>query len=250
MSGERVVILGALSAIAEETARLFAAEGAHLMLVARDAARLDVLAADLRLRGAAEVAVAAMDLAEAEDAQTKLSTWTQTLGGVDTVLLFYGALGDQARSESDLAAARAVLDVNFTSQALWSLAAAQAFEAQRRGSLVMVSSVAGDRGRMSNYVYGAAKGGLAILGQGIAHRLAQVGGEARAVVVKLGFVRTPMTQGFDRSGPLWADASTAAAAIHRAASAGGPVVYAPWFWRFVLLAIRLAPAAIFHKTRL
>ena len=249
MSGERAVILGALSAIAEETARLLAAEGARLCLVARNAERLQALAADLRLRGAAQVETAAHDLAEADDAPAKLAEWAGALGGLDEVYVFYGALGDQARSERDPAAAREAIDVNFTSQALWSLAAANMLEAQGAGALVMVSSVAGDRGRMSNYVYGAAKGGMSILGQGIAHRLAQAGG-ARATVVKLGFVRTPMTAGMNRSGPLWADASTAARAVREAARKGGPVIYAPWFWRLILLAIRLTPAAIFHKTRL
>jgi short-subunit dehydrogenase len=249
MSGERVVILGALSAIAEETARLLAAEGARLCLVGRNAERLEVLAADLRVRGAGQVDTAAMDLAQADDAQARLAAWSQALGGLDTVMLFYGVLGDNAQAATDLGAARELLEVNFTSQALWSLAAAQVFETARAGTLLIVSSVAGDRGRQSNYVYGAAKGGLSILGQGLAHRLAGAG-TARATVVKLGFVRTPMTEGLARSGPLWADASTAAAAIVRAARSGAAVVYAPWFWRYILLIIRLVPTAVFHRTKL
>jgi NAD(P)-dependent dehydrogenase (short-subunit alcohol dehydrogenase family) len=114
--------------------------------------------------------------------------------------------------------------------------------------VVAVSSVAGDRGRQSNYAYGAAKGGLALYMQGLAHSLAPVG--ARAVVVKPGFVDTPMTDGMAKGGPLWARPEAIAKAIRSAASRGGPIQYAPGFWRMIMLAIRAVPAFVFHKTKL
>ncbi len=113
---------------------------------------------------------------------------------------------------------------------------------------MVIGSVAGDRGRRSNHVYGAAKAGLGVLVQGIAHRLAASG--ARAVLVKPGFIDTPMTARLKRRGPLWAKPEAIAAVIVKAAGGKAPVVYAPRFWRFILLIVRLVPAPVFHRTRL
>jgi short-subunit dehydrogenase len=246
VTASHVVILGATSAMAEAVARLYAAEGASLVLVGRRADRLEEIRADLAARGAAAVQVAAADLAHPADAGASLAGWAGPRGA-DAVLLFYGVLGDQAQAEADPAVARDLLQVNFTSAAEWCLAAANLLEAQRRGALVVIGSVAGDRGRQSNYVYGAAKAGLGVLVQGIAHRLAIRGSGARAVLIKPGFVDTPMTAHLPKGGPLWTKPDVVARTIRASVDRGGPVVYAPWFWRFVLLIIRLIPAAIFHK---
>jgi len=245
--GRRVVILGATSAIAEAAARLWARESAHLVLVGRNAERLGAIADDLRIRGAAAVDVVVLDLAAA-DAGGELDSMATLIGSIDVVLLAYGVLGDQAAAEQDPAAARSVLETDFLSAAAWCLAAANYLASRRAGVLIVIGSVAGDRGRMSNYIYGAAKGGLGILAQGIAHRLAPTG--ARAVLIKPGFVDTPMTAGIARKGILWSRPEVIAAVIKRAAERGGPIVYAPWWWRFIMLMIRLAPARIFHRTKL
>jgi NAD(P)-dependent dehydrogenase (short-subunit alcohol dehydrogenase family) len=113
--------------------------------------------------------------------------------------------------------------------------------------LLVIGSVAGDRGRQSNYIYGATKAGLGVLVQGLAHRLSRSG--ARAVLIKPGFIDTPMTASF-KKGPLWARPGAIAAVIRRSADKGGPIVYAPAFWRLILLVIRTVPAAILHKTKL
>lgn len=245
---KRVIVLGALSAVGEAVCRLYAAEGASLLLAARRGDRLDEVAADLKARGAADVQTAALDL-EATSPSEAFPGLVTRLGGVDHVLVAYGTLGDQGEAEKDEVAARALLSVNFTSAALWCLAAANVIEAQKSGSLVVIGSVAGDRGRQSNYVYGAAKAGLAVLVQGIAHRLAAVG--AHAVVVKPGFIDSPMTAHIEgKGGPLWAKPEAVARIIRKAADGGGPIVYAPWFWKFILLIIRVVPAPIFHKTKL
>jgi short-subunit dehydrogenase len=248
MSGaaKRIVILGAASAMAEAAARLWAAQGARIALVGRNGARLDAIAADLKARGAAEAATLETDCATA-DAASELAALANRFGGLDIVLLAYGVLGDQATLERDPAAVADLMRVNFTSAAAWSLAAANLFEAQKSGALVVIGSVAGDRGRQSNYVYGASKAGLGVLVQGLAHRLARSG--ARAVLIKPGFVDTPMTAAYPK-GPLWAKAGDLGAIIVAAAEKGGPVVYAPWFWRFIMLIIRCVPAGIFHKTKL
>lgn len=246
---KRVIILGAQSAIAEAIARLYAADGALLFLAGRNAQRLSQIAADLKARGAADCKIIALDLAT-PGAADKLPDIVAALGGpVDAVLLFYGVLGDQQQAEADLATARHLLAVNFTSAAEWCLAAAAVLERQNHGCLVAVSSVAGDRGRQSNYVYGAAKSGVTTLVQGIAHRLAK--GKARAVVVKLGFVDTPMTAHIPKGGPLWAKPANVAARIKALAHKGTqPVVYVPSFWRPIMFVIRNVPTAIFHRTEL
>lgn len=246
MSGGLVVVLGATSAIAEASARLFAAEHAPLLLVGRNGGRLATLAADLKARGAESVDVQAADLAATPSPADDLAAWVAGRP-VATILLAYGVQGDQGRAEADIAYASEVLATDFTSAAAWCLAAANLLETQGGGALVVVGSVAGDRGRQSNYVYGAAKAGLGVLVQGIAHRLALRGSNARAVLVKPGFVDTPMTDHLRKDGPLWASPASVARVIRAAAKGGPPVRYAPGWWRWVMLAIRLVPAPIFHR---
>jgi len=242
----KVIILGATSAIAEATARLYAGEGAELLLIARQSERLETIATDLKLRGAARVETAVRDLTDSDSIAEAFADFVAALGGVDHVLLAYGVLGDQKTAERDLGEAQTKLRVNFTSAAGWALAAAEVLERQGHGSLVVLGSVGGDRGRRANIVYGAAKAGLAALVEGIAHRFAGKG--PRAVIVKPGPVITPMTEGFaNRKGLMWATPETVAAIVRRAADRGGPVVYAPWFWRWIMLVIRVLPAAVFNR---
>jgi decaprenylphospho-beta-D-erythro-pentofuranosid-2-ulose 2-reductase len=247
VSTKQIVILGATSAIAEATARIWAGQGARLMLVARDAARAETIAADLKMRGAADAGIVALDCAKA-DAEAELGKIISQIGRLDILLLAYGTLGDQRALETAPAAAAEMIRTNFDSAALWCLAVAAILERQRSGTLLVIGSVAGDRGRRSNYLYGATKGGLALLVEGIAHRLAPLG--ARAVVIKPGLVDTPMTAAFNKKGPLWAKPEAVARAIARSAEKGGPVVYAPAFWMAIMFAVRNLPWAIFRKTRL
>jgi decaprenylphospho-beta-D-erythro-pentofuranosid-2-ulose 2-reductase len=246
----RVLILGATSAIAEATARIYAAEGAELLLVARQADRLASVAADLKLRGAPRVEVDVRDLSVLDGLEADFGRFLARLGGVDHVLLAYGVLGDRPAEAPDLAAIEAMLRVNFDSAVAWSLVAADALERQGHGSLVVIGSVAGDRGRRANFIYGATKAGLAVLIEGLAHRFGDKhfgSNGPRAVIVKPGPTVTPMTDGSDRKGPLWSSPERVAAVIRRAADWGGPVVYAPWFWRFIMLIIRFLPAPIFNR---
>ncbi|MCG6205025.1 SDR family NAD(P)-dependent oxidoreductase [Rhodopseudomonas sp. HC1] len=237
-------MLGAASGIAQATARLYAAEGAVIGLAGRNSERLGSIANDLTARGASRVEIFEMDLVTA-DPVPALASMIAKLGGADHVVLAYGVLGDQALAEKDLAAAQSILDVNFRSAAGWSLAVANVLESQGRGSLVVLGSVAGDRGRRSNYVYGAAKAGLAVLVQGIDHRFRGRG--PRAVIVKPGPTDTAMTAGMAKGGPLWATPEAVAAVVRKAADSGGPVVYAPARWRLIMAIIRAIPAAIFNK---
>jgi decaprenylphospho-beta-D-erythro-pentofuranosid-2-ulose 2-reductase len=248
-SRSKIIILGALSAIAEAAARKWAERGAHLLLVGRDRERIEGVAADLRIRGGlADIYEA--DLASI-NVEKALAEMMGQLGQVDVVLLAYGVLGDQRLAETDPAEASRILTTNFTSAAAWCLAVAKVLERQQRGVLIVIGSVAGDRGRRSNYIYGAAKGALGILVQGIAHRLAS--SAARAVVVKPGFVDTPMTAAITKKGILWAKPQKIAETIVQASMSNAPispVVYAPSFWRWIMYIVRFMPNFMFHRTQL
>ncbi|SOD98731.1 SDR family oxidoreductase [Caenispirillum bisanense] len=253
MSGETVLILGATSAIAERFARLRAADGDRLLLVGRDAGRLDAIATDLKARGAdPATATLALDLAApAEGFAAAFAAMTAALGGhVDVVLVAYGQLGDAAvtTADADPAAVVDLLTVNMTSACAWASVAAAHMERRGRGTIAAIGSVAGDRGRRSNYVYGAAKGGLALFMEGLAHRFA--GTAVRVVTVKPGFVDTPMTAGMAKGGPLWATPDAVAADIDRAIAKGRPVLYTPWFWRIIMTIIRALPRPIFNRMKI
>jgi decaprenylphospho-beta-D-erythro-pentofuranosid-2-ulose 2-reductase len=244
---QRIVILGATSAIAEAAARLWAANGARFILAGRNEARLNEIAADLKVRGASETIDWPLDFVTA-DATAELGKMVDRLGGLDILLLAYGLLGEQDDLERNPAAAAKLIATNFSSAAAWSLAATAVLEKQRGGTLLVIGSVAGDRGRRSNFIYGATKGGLAHLVEGIAHKLAPLG--ARAVIIKPGFVETPMTAGIASKRPLWATPESIAPVIVRAGEKGGPIVYAPAFWRGIMLVARNLPATVFDRINL
>lgn len=242
----RVVILGALSGMAMATARLYAAEKAALVLVARNAQRLAEVAADLRARGATQVETAVIDLeADAAKAPELLAQWSSTLGGLDHVVIFHGYLGQQTKAWEDKSELARILSANFTSAALWAGAAGEMMRKQGRGSVVALASVAGDRGRQSNFAYGAAKAGLSVFMQGMAHGLA--GTKARAVAIKAGPTDTAMTAGMKMAKARPEDL---AKAIRKAADKGGPIQYAPAKWKIIMLIIRSVPSFVFHKTKL
>ena len=249
-----VLVLGATSAIASAFCRQRAAAGARFVLVGRQAGRLDAMAEDLKARGAAEVATVASDLSDMAGAEPRFADMLARLGAPDEMLLAYGVLGEQSAAQDSADETRRLIDVNFTSAALWLQLAAKLLTAPhlledgRPRTLVVIGSVAGDRGRRSNYVYGAAKAGLDAFAEGLAHRLH--GTNVRVVTVKPGFVDTPMTAHLDRSGPLWAKPEAIAGAIDRAVGKGQRVVYAPWFWRPIMTAVRFAPRPLFYRTKL
>lgn len=244
----KIIVLGALSEIAEAACGLLANADASFMLVGRNAANLDVAAKHLRVLGAGSVQAEAADLTTL-DPEAALARWDQMLGGVDAIILAYGQLGEQSMLAKNIDAARALIDVNYGSAAGWCLSAANLFEARNLGALVVVGSVAGDRGRQSNFIYGSTKAALAALVAGLSHRLAPTG--ARAVLIKPGQVATAMTAHMDRKGPLWAKPEQIGQAIADAVrKPGAAVVYAPSYWRWIMMVIKSVPNIVFHKTKL
>lgn len=243
----RVLIVGATSAIATETGRAYAAYGARLFLTGRDPERLEGVAADLRVRGAAAVETAILDVTDRmRGTEVMESAWT-AFGGLDVALLAHGTLPDQARCQASAADTLAALDVNFNSTVALLTPLANRFEASGAGCIAVITSVAGDRGRQSNYVYGCAKGGLNRFLEGLRNRLFRAG--VAVVTLKPGFVDTPMTAGL-RQGPLFASARRAGRAVHRAIERRRDVAYIPWFWRPIMAAVRALPEPVFKRLRL
>ena len=246
---QRILILGATSAIAHAYARRKAAEGASLVLAGRRADALDANADDLRARGASQVYVVKADLGDMACIADTAAQCRKITPAFDEVLLAYGILGEQKRAEGELDFARTMIDVNFTSAALWLLELLYERAAEQPLTLLVIGSVAGDRGRKSNYVYGAAKGGLERFVEGLQH--AHAGTPARIVLIKPGFVDTPMTDGIaNKGGLLWGTPDKVAADIINAAKSGKPFVYTPWFWWFIMPIIRNLPRAIFNRVNI
>src|SRR5579875_1099292 len=241
----RVLALGATSAIAEATLRLLAEQGASFYLVGRNGYKLAAVRDDLLTRGAAAATAMTADLDDTGGHPVLLAQAVSVLGGIDLALLAHGVLGDQKQAEADYAAAEAVLRTNFLSAVSLIGWLANYFETERRGTLAVISSVAGDRGRKSNYVYGASKGALNIYLDGLRHRLHGTG--VQVLTIKPGFVATPMTSHLPPS-PLFAQPADVARDIVRALQRRQSVVYTPRFWWLIMLLVRNAPAAIFHKS--
>jgi short-subunit dehydrogenase len=247
---QNVVLFGATSAIAQATSRLLAQQGCNLFLVGRNAMKLQALVDDLRVRAAPEQRIegktADLDLI---DQHVHLFKAAETaLGGMDTVIIAHGTLPDQAACEASVSLTLAQIHTNALSVIALASEAANRLQAQKHGMIVAIGSVAGDRGRQSNYVYGAAKGMLALFLQGLRNRLAPHG--VRVLTVKPGFVDTPMTAAFEKKGPLWATPEDIARGIIKAMRSRRDVVYLPWFWYWIMLIIRLIPERIFKRMKL
>ena len=244
---QKILIIGATSAIAEATARLWAARGDALFLVGRKAQRLDVIAADLRVRGAASVACHTMDACDTHAHAAMLEAAERALGGLDVALIAHGSLPDQKACEASVELTLKEIDNNGLSVIALATRLGERFEKQGRGSLAVISSIAGDRGRQSNYVYGAAEGMVSLFLQGLRNRLAKQG--VQVLTIKPGFVDTPMTAVFPK-GLLWAKPEVIASGIVQAVDKGRDEVYLPGFWRLIMLIIRHVPEIIFKRLSL
>lgn len=244
---QRVLIIGATSAIAEATARIYAERGSRLQLVARSPARLDTIVEDLRIRGAADVGRDALDINDLDRHEAVLDAAWAALGGVDVVLVAHGTLPDQKACEASVGTAMAEFATNATSTIALLTVLANRMDKAGHGSIAVISSVAGDRGRASNYLYGAAKAAVSTFLSGLRQRLAKRG--VSVVTIKPGFVDTPMTRDF-KKGALWAKPDAVAAGIVKAVDKGAPVAYLPWFWFVIMTIIRAVPEFIFKRVSL
>lgn len=244
---ESVLIVGATSAIARALSRQLAAAGYDLYLAARDEEELKRICEDLKARYGVRVAFHAFDIADTQSHVTLLQAVKNTMGDMGGVVVASGVLGDGMRTRDDDDLAAEVLIVNYTGPALLLGRCAREFEEKGRGFIIGITSVAGDRGRQSNYTYGSAKGGLALFLQGLRNRLSRSG--IQVLTVKPGFVDTAMTFGLPGMF-LIASPDDVATDVMKAIRRKRNVIYTPAFWQFIMLVIKHIPEWIFKRLSL
>ncbi len=243
----KILVLGATSGIAEATCRLWAARGDQLFLVGRNPAKLNVVAADLRTRGALAVFTAVSDLDDTDAHAELLAHAVNSLQGLDIAYLAHGILGEQKEAEQDFTAARQILHTNLDAPVSLLTWLANFCVERHGGVLAVLSSVAGDRGRKSNYVYGASKAGLSAFLSGLRNRVDREG--VTVLTIKPGPVRTAMTINMPGS-HKFADPNQVAQAIVKAIDNRQDQLYVPGKWAPIMWVIRHVPEPLFKKTNL
>lgn len=243
---KKIVIVGATSAIAERCARLWVQdEDIHLTLVVRNAKKAKRIMADLQVRNPqSDIHVTQTDFFDAEKIKVTAEE-ISTQGNIAIVLIAHGTLPEQSICQNDLSTCKDVLEVNGVSPALWAEAFAQHMEKNNQGTIALISSVAGDRGRKSNYAYGAAKGLVTRYAQGLQHRFSRT--SVNVVLIKPGPTDTPMTAIQKKQGVRLAAVEDVAAQIVKGIAMGRKVIYTPRKWCLIMMIVRHLPRLIFNK---
>lgn len=245
---KRILIIGATSSIAQHCARLWARDGAQFHLVARTSQHLEEVSRDLIARGASGVSSAVLDVLEQQSHDNSISKAFAVLGECDIVLIAHGVLPDERQCAEDPAEAVRQFNINATATISLAAHAATHLKKQGHGTLAVISSVAGDRGRPSNFNYGAAKAAVSTFCDGLRARLHGTG--VKVVTIKPGMVATPMTAGMPLPKALVASPERVARDIVRGIERGAATIYTPWWWRWIMLVIRLIPEVIFVRMKL
>jgi decaprenylphospho-beta-D-erythro-pentofuranosid-2-ulose 2-reductase len=243
----KILVLGATSGIAEATCRIWASQGASLFLVARNAEKLAAVAADLKTRGASYVDTAVADLDDTDQHSSLLAHAVNSLTGMDIAYLAHGVLGDQIEAERDFNTAAQILHTNFMAPVSLLTWLANFCVQRHAGTLAVLSSVAGDRGRKSNYVYGSSKGGLSAFLDGLRNRIDREG--VTVLTIKPGPTKTAMTAGMPKS-EKFADVDSVAESIVSAIDKRKDILYVPLQWQPIMFIIRNIPERIFKKLNL
>jgi len=247
MKFRTILIIGATSSIAQEVAREFARNNCSLILAARTQNKLDAIRNDVLAHGATMAHTMLFDAEHYTQHLDIVSNAAQQYGTIDAVLIAYGTLPNNEECVTDTTKTIEQFTLNATSIIALCTASAQYFETIGRGTLAVITSVAGDRGRQSNYVYGASKGALNTFLQGLRNRLTHK--NIHVVTIKPGFVDTPMTHHVPKNA-LFATAKTVGKSIAHAMIAGKDVVYIPFFWRYIMLIVKLIPEFMFKRLKL
>ena len=241
-----VVLLGSTSSVGRHLAYEFAQAGYALLLGARIQEENEAIANDIKVRFDVPVIALPFDVLDMDQHSDFVNTCRDRCYGLPKGLVVCtGSMHEQEKAEKDFALARQMLDVNLTGVVSITEAFATPFAERGNGFIAVISSVAGDRGRKKNYLYGAAKGGLHVYLQGLRNRLQASG--VQVTTIKPGFMDTKMTFGMDLPGLLTASPEDAAKAMYRAIIRGRDVVYVPFFWRYIMLIIRAIPEFQFKK---
>ncbi len=243
----RILVLGATSGIAEATCRIWASQGASLFLVARNAEKLAAVAADLKVRGASYVGTAVADLDDTDSHPALLAHAVNSLAGMDIAYLAHGILGDQISAEQDFNTAAQIVHTNFMAPVSLLTWLSNYCVQRRSGVLAVLSSVAGDRGRKSNYVYGSSKAGLSAFLAGLRNRIDREG--VTVLTIKPGPTRTAMTAGMPKS-EKFADVDAVAESIVKAIDGRKDELYVPFQWLPIMFVVRSIPERIFKKLNL
>lgn len=241
-----VLVIGATSAIAEQFARLQAARGDALFLLGRNTIRLQAIAADLRIRSGVEVSITTLDIGDLDAHAEAIDRAWRQMGSIDIVLIAHGTLPDQRAAEGDVVLAVREFTLNATATIALMTVLAARLETQGSGTLAVISSVAGDRGRASNYLYGSAKAAVTAFASGLRQRLH---GTVNVLTIKPGFVDTPMTRDFPK-GALWVGPERIAKGILKAIDSGRSVAYLPGFWWVIMRIITHLPELVFRRIKL
>jgi decaprenylphospho-beta-D-erythro-pentofuranosid-2-ulose 2-reductase len=241
---QKILVLGATSGSAEATCRIWATQGHALFLVGRNQSKLEAMAQDLRTRGASFVELAVADLDDTDSHPALLSHAVNALTGMDIAYLAHGVLGDQLAAEQDFNTAAQILHTNFMAPVSLLTWLANYCTQRHHGTLAVISSVAGDRGRKSNYIYGSSKAGLSAFLAGLRNRIDREG--VTVLTIKPGPTRTAMTAAMPKN-EKFADPNAVAKSIAAAVVAKKDTLYVPFIWAPIMFVIRHIPERIFKK---
>ena len=244
---KKILIIGAGSAIARETAKLFARDGAHMYLCDINEGRLESVKSHLKVFGDCKINYEELDVNDFDKHETVFQNAEKTMNGIDIVFIAHGTLPDQEEARKNVKSTLKEFAINGTSVISLSTIAANYFEEKGKGTLAVISSVAGDRGRQSNYIYGAAKGAVTLFLEGLRNRLS--GTEINILTIKPGMVDTPMTAHIPK-GPLFSKPEDIAKKIYDAILKAKDTVYVPGYWFLVMTVIKHIPESIFKKMKL
>ena len=244
---KKILILGATSAIAEQCARIWAEKGESLYLVGRNDNRLTAIASDLRVRGASKVDTLTLDLNEFDKHEEMLVNASRSMNGIDIALIAHGTLSNQGECEKSVELTMQEINTNALSTISLLTLIANEFERKQSGIIAVISSVAGDRGRASNYVYGSAKAMVSTFLSGLRQRLYK--SNVTVVTIKPGFVDTPMTAAFKKN-LLWVKPKYLAQRIVSKIKESNSEIYLPYYWKFIAVVVKQLPNIIFNRLHL
>ena len=240
-----ILIIGAKSDIAKSLARKYTEKGYNLYLAARKSNELQDFANDIKIRNQKDVKCLDLDILDYKSHQNFYNSLDVRPIGVISVI---GYLGDQEKAQIDYEEAQKIMDTNFTGLVSFLNIVANDFEKNKKGFIVGISSVAGDRGRKSNFIYGSAKAAYTTYLSGLRNRLYDA--KVHVLTVKPGFVLTKMTEGLDLPKKITATPEEVAHDIYRAQQKGRNILYTKWFWRWIMLIIKNIPEFQFKKMKL
>ena len=239
---KKILVIGATSAIAEQCSRIWADRGDELYLVARNEERIQAIATDLKMRGATHVNTYCIDLNDMEQHKELLESADNAMNGMDIVLIAHGSLSNQKSCEQSVLETLSEIQTNALSTVSLLTLIGNRFEKKKDGTICVISSIAGDRGKASNYVYGSAKAMLNAFASGLRQRLHK--SNVAVITIKPGFVDTPMTAEFQK-GVLWTRPNTVALKIVKAIDTKKSEVYVPKFWCGIVMLIKMIPNRLF-----